>query len=122
LDSTRLVMLATMEESTFQIDGTIWVNDALWWPSWHKELITFLPSQNLFHKFGIATVMEQAKQKHVDHSAHTMSLAIWYCTEAFSLNIGMLNIFLLSNVFPIGGCLADSDVAVMYYMLTQDIG
>ncbi len=24
--------------------------------------------------------------------------------------------------FPIGGCLADSDVAVMVYMLTQDTG
>ncbi len=37
---------------------------------WHEELITFLPSQqNLFHKFDIATVIEQAvaKQKHVDH-------------------------------------------------------
>jgi len=33
-------------------------------------------------------------------SAHKMSLAVLCCTEAFSLNISMLNIFLLSSVFP----------------------
>jgi len=62
LDSTRLVTLAMMEGFQFQTDETVWVNDALRCPSWHKELITFLPSmQYLFHKCDIATVIEQAK-------------------------------------------------------------
>jgi len=62
LDSTRLVTFAMMEGFNFQTDGTVWVNDALRWPSWHKELITLIPSQqNLFHKFDVATAIEQAK-------------------------------------------------------------
>ena len=34
----------------------------------------------------------------------------------------MLFIYLVSNVSPTGGCLADSDVAAMVYMLTQRDG
>ncbi len=52
-------------------------------------------------------------------SAHTMSLAVLCCTKAFSLNTSMLSICLVSSVFPIGGWLVDSDVAVVVYMLTQ---
>ncbi len=33
LDSMRLVTLAMMDGFNFQTDGTVWVNDALRWPS-----------------------------------------------------------------------------------------
>ncbi len=46
-------------------------------------------------------------------------LALLRQTEDFSLNVSMLNTNLLSYVLPMGGCLADLDVAVMIiiYML-----
>ncbi len=53
LDNTCLVTLAMMEGFNFQADGTVRV-DALRWSSWHKELITFLLSQqNLFHESAL---------------------------------------------------------------------
>jgi hypothetical protein len=54
--------------------------------------------------------------------ALAVSLPVLCGIETCSLTINMLSIFLLSNVFPIGGCLAGSDVAVMVYMLTQGVG
>ncbi len=66
LDGTRLMTFATMEGFNFHPDGSVSVIDALRWPTWHKELVTFLLSQQkLFCKFDIATVIEQAKQKYV---------------------------------------------------------
>lgn len=47
----------------------------------------------------MAIVMEEAKQKHVDQFSYTMSLAVLSYTEALSLNMSMLNMFLLSNLF-----------------------
>ncbi len=70
-----------MEGFNFHTDGTVWVIDTLWWPTWHKDLVTFLPSQQkLFHNFDIATVIEQAKQKHVDRFCTSSELTslVWY--------------------------------------------
>lgn len=76
LDGTRLMTFATMEGFNFHPDGSVSVIDALRWPTWHKELVTFLPSQQkLFRKFDIAAVIEQTKQQHVDHFCNNNELA-----------------------------------------------
>lgn len=76
LDGTRLVTLAMMEGFNFHPDGSVSVIDALRWPTWHKELVTFLPSQQkLYRKFDIAAVIEQTKQQHVDHFCNNNELA-----------------------------------------------
>ena len=65
LAATRLLALAMMEGVEFHPHGEVSVSC---WPLWHKELVTFLPSQQqLFRKFDITAVIEQAKQCHVDH-------------------------------------------------------
>ena len=66
----------------FNVDnGNVWVVDTLRWPTWHKELVTFLPSQrHLFRSLDIATVIEKAKQQHIDHFRTDVELTrlVWY--------------------------------------------
>ncbi len=85
--------------------------------------MTFLPSQQIFPRFDIVTVIEQAvaKQKHVDQFwTHKLGSLVLY--RSFQPNVSMLIILLLSNVSPTANVLADLDVAVMVYRLTQDAG
>ncbi len=68
----------------------------------HKKLITFRPSQQVFHRFDIATVIEQAvaKQKHVDQlCTHKLGSLVLY--RRIQPNVSRLIILLLSTLSPI---------------------
>ncbi len=82
----------------FQTDGT--VNDALRWPSWHKELFTFLKFSSITagpHKLDVVTVIQQAKQKLEDHfRIRTYNeLANWH-----AIAIGMRSFVLYRSFQP----------------------
>jgi hypothetical protein len=80
---------------------TICVNDVLRWPSWHTDV-----QQNLFHNFDIATVTEQAKQKHVDHFRTYNELGSCGLCRSFQPEYQYAKYLATVKCFPMGGRLA----------------